>query len=128
MDFDFETEPLGTDQDGNDVFLRDIWPTPEESRRSSTRRSRARCSPSATPTSSPATSAGRTLPTPDGETFEWDDESTYVRKPPYFDGMPGAGAGHRHLRRARAGQARRLGDDRPHQRRPARSRPTARPA
>ena len=56
-------------------------------------------------------------------------ESTYVRKPPYFDGMPArARAGHRHRRRPRAGQARRLGHHRPHLARPARSRPTPRPA
>ena len=50
-----------------------------------------------------------------GDIFEWDPESTYVRKPPYFDGMPRTPqAGHRHRRRARAGQAGRLGDHRPH--------------
>ena len=59
------------------------------------------------------------LPTPTGDTFEWDAESTYVRKPPYFDGMrPRAGAGHRHRRRPGAREARRLGDDRPHLARP----------
>jgi aconitate hydratase len=43
----------------------------------------------------------RALPTPDGDTFEWDDDSTYIRKPPFFDGMgaePGAGGGHRGAR------------------------------
>ena len=79
------------------------------------RRSPPRCSPRATRTSSPATSAGSSLPTPTGNVFEWDADSTYVRKPPYFEGMPAEpGAGHGHRRRARAGQARRLGDHRPH--------------
>ena len=115
MDFDFETDALGKDTDGNDVFLRDIWPT------------------AADVESVIATSitkemftkdyadvfAGderwQSLPTPEGKTFAWDAESTYVRKPPYFDGMAhGAVAGHRHRRRARARQARRLGHDRPH--------------
>ena len=40
-----------------------------------------------TPTCSPATSNGQSLPTPSGDTFAWDPDSTYVRKPPYFDGM-----------------------------------------
>ena len=40
------------------------------------------------PTCSPATSCGQSLPTPTGSTFEWDPDSTYVRKPPYFEGMP----------------------------------------
>ena len=62
---------------------------------------RRRCSPTTTPTCSPATSAGTTLPTPTGDTFEWDADSTYVRKPPYFDGMQREPQpGHRH-RRAR---------------------------
>jgi aconitate hydratase len=49
-------------------------------------RSRASCSRRTTPTSSPATSAGSPA-TPEGDTFAWDDDSTYVRKPPYFEGM-----------------------------------------
>ena len=57
----------------------------------------------------------QSLPTPTGDIFEWDADSTYVRKPPYFEGMAAtAGAGHRHRRRAGAGQARRLGHHRPH--------------
>ena len=57
----------------------------------------------------------QSLPTPTGDTFAWDADSTYVRKPPYFEGMAAAaGAGHRHRRRPGAGQARRLGHHRPH--------------
>ncbi|MDN4639719.1 aconitate hydratase [Agreia sp. PsM10] len=87
MNFDFETDALGTDTDGNDVFLKDIWPDAAEVQ--------------STIDSSIDTDmfqheyAGvfdgderwRSLPTPEGATFEWDSESTYVRKPPYFDGM-----------------------------------------
>ena len=51
-------------------------------------RSPRRCSPRTTPTCSPATSAGSRCRRPRATTFEWDPESTYVRKPPYFDGMP----------------------------------------
>jgi aconitate hydratase len=87
MDFDFDSEPLGRDGDGNDVYLRDIWPTPED----------------VEATIADAISqdmfredyadvfAGddrwRSLPTPEGDTFEWDEGSTYVRKPTFFDGM-----------------------------------------
>ena len=87
MNFDFENDALGTGTDGTDVFLRDIWPDAAEVQ--------------ATIDSSIDTAmftheyAGvfdgderwRSLPTPTGPTFDWDSESTYVRKPPYFDGM-----------------------------------------
>ena len=54
----------------------------------SRRRSIGRCSSRTTRTCSRATIGGAILPTPTGNTFEWDPKSTYVRKPPYFDGMP----------------------------------------
>jgi aconitate hydratase len=87
MDVDLTTEPLGQDDDGNDVYLRDLWPTRQEI---------------------DATIAGsidgemyrrtyadvftgddrwRELDTPEGELFAWEPESTYVRLPPYFEGM-----------------------------------------
>ncbi|KGN33248.1 aconitate hydratase [Knoellia sinensis KCTC 19936] len=87
MNFDFASDALGQDTEGNDVFLKDIWPSPADVE---------------------ATIAGaisqelftkdyadvfagderwQSLPTPEGNTFEWDADSTYVRKPPYFDGM-----------------------------------------
>ncbi|MCI4676074.1 aconitate hydratase [Candidatus Mycolicibacterium alkanivorans] len=88
MDFDFESDPLGKDSEGNDVFLKDIWPAQKEiddTIASSISRDMF--------TSSYADvfkgdERWRNLPTPAGNTFEWDDASTYVRKPPYFDGMP----------------------------------------
>jgi aconitate hydratase len=84
MNFDFETDPLGQDSDGNDVFLKDIWPRPR-CRRSSTRRSRATSSSSSTPRLR-RRRALASLPPPRA-VFEWDADSTYVRKAPYFDGM-----------------------------------------
>ncbi|HLU59853.1 MAG TPA: aconitate hydratase [Pseudonocardia sp.] len=87
MDFDFETQPLGQDPEGNDVFLRDIWPSPQEvqatidsaiSQEMYTRRYADVFA---------GDERWRSLPTPEGDTFEWDPESTYVRKPPYFEGM-----------------------------------------
>ncbi len=87
MDFDFETEPLGTDTDGNDVFLKDVWPTNEEIQatiHSSITREMF------TEDYADVFSGDehwRNLQTPEGDTFEWDEDSTYVRKPPYFEGM-----------------------------------------
>ena len=71
----------------------------------------------------------RSLPTPTGDTFEWDPRLDLRAQAPVLRGhAAGAGAGHRHRRRPGAGQARRLGHHRPHLARPARSRPTPRPA
>ena len=87
MDFDFETEPLGQDLEGNDVFLKDIWPGPAEVEAVVG----SSITQSMFSTNYADVFAGderwRGLPTPDGKTFEWDEESTYVRKPPYFEGM-----------------------------------------
>ncbi len=87
MDFDFESEPLGSDGDGNDVYLRDIWPSPAD-----VEETIARSISTAMFTKDYAdVFAGderwTSLPTPEGDTFEWDAESTYVRKPTFFDGM-----------------------------------------
>ena len=87
MDFDFEKQPLGTDSDGNDVFLEDIWP--EASEVQATIDSSISTEMFTTQYASvfEGDERWRSLPTPEGDTFEWDGESTYVRKPPYFDGM-----------------------------------------
>ena len=89
MTVDLFNDPLGQDTDGNDVFLKDIWPSPQEIERVIGEAITLRaCSPTTTPTCSPATQRWQSLPTPEGDTFAWDADSTYVRKPPYFDGMP----------------------------------------
>ncbi|MFM5905439.1 MAG: aconitate hydratase AcnA [Micrococcales bacterium] len=87
MDFDFETEALGTDSEGNDVFLSDIWPTPEEVQ--STIDSSINSDMFKTQYAGVFDGDARwqSLPTPKGATFTWDEKSTYVRKAPYFDGM-----------------------------------------
>ena len=87
MNFDFETDPLGKDQDGNDVFLRTSGRTRPRCRRRSTRRSTRTCSTRQYASVFEGDERWKTLPTPTGDVFEWDAESTYVRKPPYFDGM-----------------------------------------
>jgi len=87
MNFDFENDALGTDQEGNDVYLRDIWP--EASEVQSTIDSSIDTAMFTHQYASvfEGDERWRSLPTPDGATFDWDAESTYVRKPPYFDGM-----------------------------------------
>src|SRR5690606_9523231 len=87
MDFDFDNQPLGTDSDGNEVYLRDIWPSPQEIQQTI---DSAITQEMFTKDYSDVFDGGerwKSLPTPEGKTFEWDPESTYVRKPPYFDGM-----------------------------------------
>jgi len=87
MDFDFEAQALGQDSSGNDVFLKDIWPTPAEVQ--------ATIDSSINSDMFKTQYAGvfdgderwKGLPTPVGATFEWDEKSTYVRKAPYFDGL-----------------------------------------
>ena len=87
MDFDFENQPLGKDTDGVDVYLKDLWPSPEEVES---------VIASSISTDMFDNEYGRIfdgderwqqLDTPEGKVFEWDDESTYVRKPTFFDGM-----------------------------------------
>ena len=88
MDLDLTTEPIGQDDQGNSVFLRDIWPTPTEIEDVIA----SAIDPQMYTTSYADVFAGderwQTLPTPEGKVFEWDATSTYVRKPPYFDDMP----------------------------------------
>ncbi|WP_131810447.1 aconitate hydratase AcnA, partial [Mycolicibacter heraklionensis] len=87
MDFDFETDSLGKDTQGNDVFLRDIWPSAQEiddTIKSAINQDMFRKSYADV---FKGDENWRNLPTPDGDTFAWDEASTYVRKAPYFDGM-----------------------------------------
>ncbi|MFB9728077.1 aconitate hydratase AcnA [Haloechinothrix salitolerans] len=87
MDFDFENQPLGTDSDGNDVYLRDIWPTPAEIQQTIDSSITKEMFTKDYADVFDGGERWKSLPTPTGTTFEWDPNSTYVRKPPYFDGM-----------------------------------------
>ena len=88
MDHDFDKDPLGKDAQGNDVFLKDIWPSPSEIQAvidgvvSSEMFKKDYSSVFA------GDHRWTSLATPTGKVFEWDAKSTYVRKPPYFEGMP----------------------------------------
>ena len=87
MDFDFERQALGQDTEGNDVYLRDIWPDAAEVQK--TIDESIDSSMFATQYAGVFDGDERwtSLPTPAGDVFEWNEASTYVRKPPYFDGM-----------------------------------------
>ncbi|TDD58179.1 aconitate hydratase AcnA [Kribbella antibiotica] len=87
MDFDFETDALGQDTDGNDVFLKDIWPAAEDvDKVISTSINREMFTKDYADVFA-GDERWQSLPTPEGKVFDWDADSTYVRKPPYFDGM-----------------------------------------
>ncbi|MGV9676977.1 aconitate hydratase [Nocardia sp. NPDC003482] len=88
MDFDFEHDALGKDTDGNDVFLRDIWPSPQEIQDTIDRVISRDMFLKDYADVFKGDERWRGLPTPEGKTFAWDENSTYVRKAPYFDGMP----------------------------------------
>jgi len=87
MDFDFESEPLGQDTDGKDVFLEDIWPAPADVERTIASSISQEMFTEDYADVFAGDERWQSLPTPEGDTFAWDGESTYVRKPPYFDGM-----------------------------------------
>ena len=88
MDHNFDSDSLGNDLNGNPVFLKDIWPTSSEIQ------SVIDSSISSDMFTKDYASVfegdhrWKSLATPTGKVFEWDAKSTYVRKPPYFDGMP----------------------------------------
>lgn len=87
MEFDFEHDPLGRDEDGKPVFLRDLWPSPDEVEKTIASSIDRKMFESDYADVFKGDERWAALETPEGDTFAWDPESTYVRKPPYFDGM-----------------------------------------
>ncbi len=87
MDFDFGTEPVGTGTDGAPVMLADIWPSPEEVQQVIDSTIDEEMFSAGYADVFAGDQRWQSLPTPEGDTFAWDAGSTYVRKPPYFDGM-----------------------------------------
>ncbi|PZQ25021.1 aconitate hydratase [Corynebacterium propinquum] len=88
MDFDFDEQPLGQDKEGNDVFLKDIWPSPEEIEETIEASISREMYEADYADVFKGDEQWQNLDIPKGETFEWDDASTYIRKAPYFDDMP----------------------------------------
>ena len=130
MDIDLLDEPLGQDEDGEDVYLKDIWPSARGGRaRRSRRPCRATCSASPTTRCSTATSAGTRSTCPRATASRGTSDSTYVRQPPYFEDFPPEPRGGRRTSRARACSPCSATPSPPTTSRPrARSRRTRRPA
>ncbi|MCW2681617.1 MAG: aconitate hydratase 1, partial [Frankiales bacterium] len=87
MDVDITTEPLGQDQQGNDVFLKDIWPTAADVAAVVGEAITSEMYASSYADVFAGTERWKAIEVPQGDAFTWDPSSTYVRKPPYFDGM-----------------------------------------
>ncbi|MET9023631.1 aconitate hydratase [Actinopolymorpha sp. NPDC004070] len=87
MDADLNTEPLGQDKDGNDVFLADIWPSEHEVEEVVAGAIASEMFTRDYADVFAGDEQWQGLPTPEGDLFAWDGQSTYVRKPPYFEGM-----------------------------------------
>lgn len=88
MNFDFDKDSLGQDQSGSPVFLKDIWPTPAEIEQLVGSSISSEMFKKDYASVFEGDHRWKSLDTPTGSTFEWDPKSTYVRKPPYFEGMP----------------------------------------
>ncbi len=87
VDIDFDTEPIGEDPQGRAVYLADIWPTPGEI----AELIGGAVSPELFAEQYASVFEGderwRALPVPSGEIYSWDDSSTYIKKPPFFEDM-----------------------------------------
>jgi aconitate hydratase len=87
MDIDLLTDSLGTDADGKDVFLHDLWPAPNEIQAVINDTLASAGFASSYSDVFAGDERWQSLDVPEGDAFEWNDASTYVRRPPYFDGM-----------------------------------------
>ncbi|MDQ1103963.1 aconitate hydratase [Nocardioides zeae] len=88
MDVDLFEDSLGDDTDGNPVYLKDIWPSPAEVEDTIRGAINSDMFAESYADVFKGDERWRSLPTPEGDIFTWDESSTYVRKAPYFDGMP----------------------------------------
>jgi aconitate hydratase len=88
MNHDFETDSLGNDKDGNPVLLKDIWPSAQEIQSVIDESISSDMFTKDYATVFEGDHRWKSLDTPTGKTFDWDPQSTYVRKPPYFENMP----------------------------------------
>ncbi len=87
MDVDLTSDPLGQDEEGNDVFLSDVWPSPDEVQETIASALQQEMFTRTYADVFTGDERWRELDTPEGELFAWAPESTYVRLPPYFEGM-----------------------------------------
>jgi aconitate hydratase len=87
VDIDFGQEPIGTDKAGQPVFLKDIWPSTAEVVRAAGQAVKPAMFATAYATVFQGDARWRGIPVPQGSTYAWDESSTYIKHPPYFDGM-----------------------------------------
>jgi aconitate hydratase len=87
VDIDMQTEPLGSDQNGKGVFLKDIWPTTEEVQSAVTRSVRAEMFQKQYSEVFQGDERWNSVKVPTGDLYDWSEKSTYIRKPPYFENM-----------------------------------------
>lgn len=101
MNFDFETQPLGTDRDGNEVFLKDIWPSNEQVESIIAQNLSRDMFIKDYETVFDGDERWQKLNVPSGDLFSWDENSTYVRRQTFFDGMTSQPAPVEDIRNAR---------------------------
>ena len=87
MDIDLYSEPLGTGKDGEPVYLKDIWPTRREVQEAVGRALQSEMFRSSYAGVFEGSEQWKAMPVPSGDLYEWDPESTYVRRPPFFEGL-----------------------------------------
>ena len=87
LDFDFESQALGQDKDGNDIFLRDIWPSPQEVTDCIRQAVKSEHYKERYSSVFEGDEAWRNMAIPEGGVYAWEENSTYVRKPPFFDNI-----------------------------------------
>ncbi|MGN6730053.1 MAG: aconitate hydratase AcnA [Rhodanobacteraceae bacterium] len=88
IDIDLSRQPLGKDSDGKDVYLKDIWPTNQEIADLVTRSVTAEMFEDTYANVFKGSDAWNAVAVPEGDQYAWDDASTYIKNPPYFEGMP----------------------------------------
>jgi aconitate hydratase len=88
MDIDLDSEPIGTSRDGNEVFLRDLWPRAEEIEESIAAALDGSMFRKQYADVFTGDERWQALPIPEGDDYAWDESSTYIQRPPFFAGMP----------------------------------------
>src|SRR5271155_426561 len=88
MDMDLTTESLGTDSDGKPVYLREIWPTPQEIESTVRDSVTSEMYRKEYANVFEGDAHWKSMPVPQGDLYQWDPKSTYIKLPPYFDNMP----------------------------------------
>lgn len=87
LEFDFDNTPLGQDKNGNDIFLKDVWPNNDEIEEVIKKTLTKEMFINSYQESLKGDSHWQSLKIPDGSNFEWDEKSTYIRKAPFFEGL-----------------------------------------